>query len=108
MRATGAGEARAAASPLRAGGQTRPGGFPRQRTESAVAVGILLAVRSYLSELAARGDAGSHPRLRHDPRADAPQADGSLTEVLVTRRRRVSRFPERSCVASHVSVHRAA
>src|SRR5919197_376242 len=53
-------------------------------------MGILLAERSHLSELAPDRDARLGPRLRDDPRADALEADGSLAAVLEAGRRGVS------------------
>src|SRR5579872_7468466 len=64
-----------------------------------MAVGIVFALRAHLPELAAGADAGSHPRLRDDPRADAPETHGSLAEVLEARGGRVSGLPGRARVA---------
>src|SRR5205807_703754 len=79
-------EATTAASSPRIGRRARPACLAGQRAKSTMALGILLAVRPYLPELATRADAGSHPRLRHDPRTDASRAHGSFTEVLESRR----------------------
>src|SRR3989442_391978 len=75
-------ETRAAVPLVRGGGQTRPRGRARQRSQPAPAMGFLLTIRSYLPELAPHSDAGHSSRLRHRSRADAPEADGPLAQVL--------------------------
>src|SRR5262245_48608126 len=86
-------EARAARASARAGARTRPVGPESERQEPEMALGILLARRAYLSELAARADARRRARLRARPRADASEAAGSFAVVLETRRESVPGLP---------------
>src|ERR1700730_16712307 len=69
-------DSRTAAATPGARGQARPERRARQCAESTVAVGFVLTERPHLSELAARPNAGLDPRLRHDSRTDASEADG--------------------------------
>src|SRR5204863_2340424 len=55
--------------------------------------GILLTKRPHLSELAAGRHARLGAGLRDAARADAPEAHGSLTEVLEAGRERLSGLP---------------
>ena len=73
---------------------------PRQRAKPAMALGVVLAQRSYLPELAARANAVLRPRLRDDSRADAPEAHGSFAAVLEAGRCRVPGLRGRPGVAS--------
>ena len=81
----------------------RPDGFAREHPQSAMAMGIVLAERPHLSELAPGRDAAVRSRLRDDPRADAPEADGSLAAVLEAGRGGVSRLSSRARVAQDLS-----
>src|SRR5262245_31401497 len=63
-------------------------------------MGIMLAPRPHLSQLAPGGHARLGARLRDDPRAHAPPADESFAEVLEARRRRLPRLPERPPLAA--------
>src|SRR6185503_1375520 len=83
-RAARTGEARASAAVAGAGGAARADGDADQHPQPALALGVVLALGAHLPELAPGADAGDGPRLRADPRADAPEAHGSLAGVLET------------------------
>src|SRR5687767_8277883 len=74
-----------------------------QRTESALALGIVLAIRSHLSQLASCVDARHGARLRADSRADAFAAARSLAPFLAPCRARVSRLRARAPMAARKS-----
>ena len=63
-------------------GATRPDRAPDYGAQSKVALGLLLAARHGVVELAANPDAALRARLHHSPRVDAPAADESLGAVL--------------------------
>ena len=91
--------------PIVASGQTPwRRGVARERPESALALGILLALRSHLSELATGADAGRRPRLCADSRADASETARSLSTLLAPRRPRVPRLRKRAAVAPRTQI----
>src|SRR5439155_8053144 len=74
--------ARTAAAAARACRAARPCREADQHPEPALAMGIVQPRRTHLSELATGDHAGVGEGLRPDPRADAPQAHGSLGGIL--------------------------
>ena len=97
---SGAGEARTAAAAPRTGRGVRPRRVESQRSQSALALGIVFATRPHLPELAACQHATVGSRLRDDPRTDAPSPHGSLEEILEARRAGVSRLRVRAAMAA--------
>src|SRR5258706_8436656 len=93
-------ETRTAAAPARARGAARPDRVADQHPQSALALGLLQPRRPYLSELEVGDDAGAGEGLRADPRADAPEAHGSLAEVLEAGGCRVPRLSGRAALAA--------
>src|SRR5205814_4754558 len=75
-------EAGAAAAPPRACCTAWSDRLARQHPQPALALGIVQPQRPHLLELAPGDDAGFGAGLRADPRADAPEAHGSLAEIL--------------------------
>src|SRR5262249_36331208 len=93
-------EAGAAAAAARTGRDVRTRRFEGQRAQPAMALGIVLAERPHLPELAAGEHACMGSRLRDDPRADASSAHGSLEEVLEARRAGLPGVRSRPSVAA--------
>jgi len=95
-----AGRARVARTVAPVGRALRPSGNACKRTESALALGIVLTIRAHLPQLATRPDARRCARLCFDSRVDAPAEARSLAPFLAPRRARLSQLRAGSEVAA--------
>jgi hypothetical protein len=99
QRTAAQGGAPAAGAAAQHGCTSRSSRVADQRTEPALALGVVLAVGPHLPELATRIDARCGPRLCPDSRAHAPAAARSLAPFLAPRRPCLPRLRARPPVA---------